>query len=299
MNNLLQIYFNIVGIISTFGILAGATLSDQVKDTIHQSLFSDKDLETSSYDATAALIGEFTQSKTGRFSFAKLFILFAVTNAVVFILLRMWNPDLSFQTQNHWALITISAVIGFIWFSVSFVASQMILSFMRYTPDKLQLLLAAADLIVTHIIIVMCILLGLSLNVGLEGLFTITESSILARAWDATRQIYTFNNGVDLVVFAQYVSAFIVTAILWLQIIIAATARSLKIRDSSSPQQFDKQKFWNLRYLRLSLGKWIKPDADPIIVSTLISILCLTFVFIFVFIIMWGYVFVSSRFFVS
>ncbi len=274
MINFLDLYGNVVGITSTFGILLSAVTSDHHKEKIRRAMFSDDDLESASYDATEAFLHDVTQGPGGRFSFIRLFALYATINAAVFFVLRFLQPNYTFQLEdaNHWTLIALASFLGLIWFVVSFFASQIILRFIKTIPDALQLGLTVVDFIVTHIIIVACVFLFVFLNLGVGLLFETTGGNIASIAYGYTIQIFMLDNGIDQVLLAQYISAFAVTAILWIQILVASLTRFLRVRETETVVEPKKKHSWNLRFLRLSLGRWIKPNAEPFMVGTLIFI---------------------------
>ena len=277
-----ELYSGAVGITSTAAVLLSAVLSDGVKDRVRNSMFGNDDLEFSSSEAAEAIVEDITSNDQGNFSFTRFVVIYAVSNAAVFTLLRVFNPDCQFQIdgENRLDLIVLAVVIGAIWYSLSFLESRVFLSVIRRVPESWRLLFVVIDLIATHLIVIFCISVFSLTNLGISQLLHVNADGGWNAIFQYSKGLISIENGIDQIVFAQYLSAYTVTIILWLQLFMTMAARFLLRRPTDSSDDGNKQQKRSIRLVPPFIQSWIKPTADPFMVWALILILIETVAFV-------------------
>lgn len=281
MNNLLQFYFDIVGFTATIFIVLSAILSENVHKMFRRAMISDIDLESSSSVATETLIDDFTQGPEGNYSIVRLFLFYAVANALVFAALRYLQPAMTFRAagSDYWSLIVVAVLSGLAWFFASFFVSRVSLAIIKRVSNLFQWLVVILDVVFSHFVIVFVIVFLGTLNIGVNKIFELESGGILRLTIEYTRQIWTIETGVDQVVLAQYLAAFVTTAILLSQVFIALISRLLHKGERASSESIQEKQSWIVRNLVVLRRRLIKPDVDPFMVGAFFFIITESFVF--------------------
>ncbi len=274
---MIQLWLGLVGATAAIFTVVAAIAKEDTTRRFAEILIGREDVEAASSAVVRGLVDDALGEHGGSWSLRRIVFIYCGGLLPLMFFLRLLNnqPEFSLpgtDTVSFAFLLVLQIAAGGVMFALAVAVGHGFMSIVERAGDFMQIVLGFVLIIAIHALYANFYWLLGYLRIGYEELNIVPMnygSAIYALPQDGLTHP---QNGLQQIAFAQYLVAFMVPFLFWVQVILGNVTRFMdRLPQSVSEEPAPELRVWQ-KMIRLLIGWWGDAEKQPFLVAGLIGI---------------------------